>query len=71
MTDRSSEALLLARLAGLDLPAEFHQDLFQAYERLQAMLARMPGRDRADEPAHVFEPARFMPPAHKATDPSP
>jgi hypothetical protein len=59
----SDSALTLARLAGLDLPVEFHGDLLSAYERLQGMLARMPRRERTDEPAHIFDPLRSMPPS--------
>jgi hypothetical protein len=62
MSSSHDDALTLARLAGLDLPAEFHADLFVAYANLQAMLARMPRRERTDEPAHIFDPTRFMPP---------
>lgn len=63
MSNDRDDALTLARLAGLDLPAEFHADLFVAYEKLQGMIARMPRRDRSDEPAHIFDPTRFMPPS--------
>ncbi len=56
------EILMMARFAGLDLPAEFEDDLFAAHARVQEMLERLPrDRDRGDEPAHVFDPARFMP----------
>lgn len=63
MLDRLEEALILARLAGLDLPAAFHDDLLVARDKLQDMLGRLPERARGDEPAHVFDPLRFMPPA--------
>jgi hypothetical protein len=59
----SEDAFILARIAGLDLPAEFHDDLLVAWDKLQAILSRMPRRERGDEPAHVFLPERFMPPA--------
>ena len=62
MSSNHDDALILARLAGLDLPVEFHADLFVAYEKLQGMIARMPRRDRTEEPAHIFDPTRFMPP---------
>ncbi len=56
------EILQMARFAGLDLPPEFHEDLFHAHARVQEMLDRLPrDRDRGDEPAHVFDPLRFMP----------
>jgi hypothetical protein len=56
------EILLMAKFAGLDLPAEFHDDLMHAHARLQEMLERLPrDRDRGDEPAHIFDPLRFMP----------
>ena len=62
MSSDREDALFLARIAGLDLPEEFHDDLMVAYTKLQGMLSRMPRRERSDEPAHVFLPERFMPP---------
>jgi hypothetical protein len=56
------EILLLARHAGLDLPAEYHDALIEVFGHVQAMVARIPKpRPRQDEPAHVFVAARFLP----------
>ncbi len=61
-TPTREEILLMARIAGLDLPPVFHDELIEAHAKLQSILARLPrDRDRGDEPAHVFVPERFMP----------
>jgi hypothetical protein len=61
-TLRREEILLLARHAGLDLPARFHDELVDAYAHIRRLAARLPqGRPRGDEPAHVFVPTTFMP----------
>jgi len=61
-TQDRDDVLLMARIAGLDLPPAFHDELIEAHAKLQSILARMPrDRDRGDEPAHVFVPERFMP----------
>ena len=56
------EVAVLARMAGLDLAPDHLADLVDAYGHLEAMLSRLP-RDwaYAEEPAHVFDPRRFMP----------
>jgi hypothetical protein len=60
MTDE--EIVLLARQAGLDLPAEYLPELIEAYRHVRRMVDRIPGgRPRGDEPAHVFVPAKFLP----------
>lgn len=52
----------MARMAGLNLPPEYFDELVEAYANLEPMLKRLRrGRDRADEPAHVFDPRKFMP----------
>jgi hypothetical protein len=52
----------MARIAGLDLSPEHFEELVEAYANLEPMLMRLRrGRDRADEPAHVFDPRKFMP----------
>jgi hypothetical protein len=52
----------MARAAGLNLSAEHFEELVEAYANLEPMLRRLRrGRDRADEPAHVFDPRKFMP----------
>ncbi|MGJ5180313.1 hypothetical protein ACQR16_22320 [Bradyrhizobium oligotrophicum] len=67
MTDKPAsrdDIAVMARLAGLDLPAEFFEELVEGYATLEPMLWRLRrGRDRADEPAHVFDPRKFMPKA--------
>jgi hypothetical protein len=56
------EIVLLARQAGLDLPAEYLPELIDAYHNVRRMIDRVPtGRPRGDEPAHVFVPGKFMP----------
>ncbi len=56
------EIAVLARHAGLDLPPDIFEELVQAYANVEPMLMRLRrGRDRADEPAHVFDPRKFMP----------
>ncbi|MEN5081628.1 hypothetical protein ABE438_04000 [Bosea sp. TWI1241] len=56
------EIAVLARNAGLDLPADLFDELVAAYAGIEPMLMRLRrGRDRADEPAHVFDPRKFMP----------
>jgi hypothetical protein len=56
-----SEIIAAARAAGLDLPEQFHDDLVVAYERVQRLLVNLPsGRRRGDEPAHVFDPTKFL-----------
>lgn len=52
----------LARMAGLDLSPEQFEELLAAYRHVEPVLARLPReRSPADEPAHVFDPRRFMP----------
>jgi hypothetical protein len=60
MTD--DEIVLLARQAGLDLPAEYLPELIEAYGHVRSMIDRIPaGRSRGDEPAHIFVPVKFIP----------
>ncbi|MGD9882880.1 MAG: hypothetical protein AB7F22_15400 [Reyranella sp.] len=64
MTDPISDddILRLARLAGLELPAEYRAELIEAYGHVRAMIERLPGgRPHGDEPAHVFVPTAFRP----------
>lgn len=64
MTTKTSpdEIVLLARQAGLDLPAAYLQELIDAYGNVRQMIDRIPtGRPRGDEPAHVFVPTKFLP----------
>lgn len=52
--------LTAARLAGLDLPAAYQDEVVDAYAHIRALVARLPmPRARGDEPAHVFDAARF------------
>jgi hypothetical protein len=56
------EIAVLAKTAGLDLPAEYFDELVEAYRNIEPMLLRVRrGRDRADEPAHTYDPRKFMP----------
>jgi hypothetical protein len=56
------EVAFLARHAGLDLPAEYFQQLVSAYGHVRRMIDRLPlERSRDDEPAHTFDPRDFMP----------
>jgi hypothetical protein len=56
------EIILLARQAGLDLPAQYLPELIEAYGNVRRMIERIPtGRPHGDEPAHVFVPAKFLP----------
>ena len=64
MSDKPTqdEIVLLARQAGLNLPAEYLPELIEAYGNVRRMIDRIPtGRPRGDEPAHVFVPSKFMP----------
>ena len=61
-TPSEDEIVLLARQAGLNLPAEYLSELIEAYGNVRRMIDRIPTeRPRGDEPAHVFVPAKFMP----------
>jgi hypothetical protein len=61
-TPSDDEIVLLARHAGLDLPAEYLPELIEAYCHVRQMIDRLPaGRPRGDEPAHVFDPEKFQP----------
>jgi hypothetical protein len=54
---------VLAKNAGLDLAPQYFDELVEAYANIQPMLHRVrQGRNRADEPAHTFDPRKFMPP---------
>jgi hypothetical protein len=50
----------MARKAGLDLPDELMRQFIEAWPNYEAMIRRIPrSRSYAEEPAHVFRPARF------------
>ena len=56
------EIAAMARVAGLDLAPEHFDELVEAYANIEPMLWRIrTGRARADEPAHTFDPRKFMP----------
>ncbi len=58
----SQEVALLARQAGLDLSPEYFQQLVSAYGHVRRMIDRLPlERPRGDEPAHAFDPTKFVP----------
>jgi hypothetical protein len=57
------EIAAMARIAGLTLSPEHFEELVEGYRNLETMLVRLRrGRDKLDEPAHVFDPRKFMPP---------
>ena len=54
----------LVMIAGLELDAAGLDEVVAAYQNIEPMLWRIPrGRDRADEPAHTFDPRKFVPDA--------
>jgi hypothetical protein len=56
------EIAVLAKTAGLDLPAEYFNELVEAYLQIEPVLLRVRrNRDRASEPALTFDPRKFMP----------
>jgi hypothetical protein len=56
------EIAAMARVAGLDLEPLYFEELVEAYRGIEPMLRRIhQGRDRADEPAHAYDPRKFMP----------
>ena len=56
------DILPIARLAGLHLPASYEAELVEAYEHVRRLVTLLPQpRSRGDEPAHIFDPARFGP----------
>lgn len=63
-----AEIVALARAAGLRLAPEHLGELLHAHQRLQAILLRMPrGRPWSQEPAHVFDPRRYLIATEKET----
>ncbi len=55
------EIALLARIAGLDLPDEYFDQLVSAYANVRELIDSLPrDRPRGDEPAHVFVPGKFL-----------
>ena len=54
------EIRLLVRRTGLDLPEELMQQFIAAWPEYETMVRRIPrGWGYADEPAHIFRPARI------------
>ena len=54
------EIRAMARNAGLDLPDELMRQFIAAWPNYEAMIRRIPrSRSYAEEPAHIFRPARF------------
>ena len=54
------EIRAMARNAGLDLPDELMRQFIEAWPNYEAMTRRIPrSRSYAEEPAHIFRPARF------------
>jgi hypothetical protein len=51
-------------MAGLNLPVAYVDELVDAYTHIRALVAKLPQlRPYSDEPAHVFDPAKFTVPA--------
>lgn len=58
------EIAAMAKVAGLELSPQYFDELVVAYRNIEPMLWRIrTGRARADEPAHTFDPRKFMPKA--------
>lgn len=56
------EIVAMVKIAGLDRHPEYLDEIIEAYRNLEPMLQRVRrSRDRADEPAHTFDPRKFMP----------
>lgn len=56
------EILTMARIAGLELAPKYQDELVEAYRNIEPMLLRIrQGRPRADEPAHAYDPRKFLP----------
>lgn len=56
------EIAAMAKIAGLNLSPKYFDELVAAYRNIEPMLWRIrTGRARADEPAHAFDPRKFMP----------
>jgi len=56
------DILSIAKFAGLHLPASCEAELVDAYGHVRRLVALLPQpRLRGDEPAHIFDPARFGP----------
>ena len=54
------EIRVMAQNAGLDLPDELMRQFIEAWPAYEAMTRRIPrSRSYAEEPAHIFRPARF------------
>jgi hypothetical protein len=54
------EIRAMVRQAGLDLPEGLMQQFIAAWPNYEAMVRRIPrSRSYAEEPAHVFRPARL------------
>jgi hypothetical protein len=55
------EIAAMARIAGLDVIPAYFDELVDAYRNIEPMLWRIrTSRARADEPAHAFDPRKFM-----------
>lgn len=62
-TPGRDEILIAARLAGLHLPTAYEDELVEAYDHVRRLVRLLPQpRARGDEPAHVFDPTRFLSP---------
>jgi hypothetical protein len=60
------EIRVIAHKAGLDLPDELMGQFIEAWPAYEAMTRRVPrSRPYAEEPAHIFRPARFADRGHR------
>lgn len=56
------EIAVIAKVAGLELEPKYSNELVEAYRNIEPMLWRIrQGRNRSDEPAHTFDPRKFLP----------
>jgi hypothetical protein len=61
-TSSSTDIIALAGFARMELSPQLLHELAESYEYVQGVLDRMPrGLAPAVEPAHIFDPRKFMP----------
>ena len=56
------DILAIARLAGLHRLGPYEAELVDAHDHIRRLVTLLPQpRGRGNEPAHIFDPARFGP----------
>jgi hypothetical protein len=56
------EIAVLAKIAGIELAPEYFDELVESYRSIELVLWRARRRrNRSDEPAHVYDPRKFLP----------